>query len=444
VTDTLAQIIYYLNSIAYTGMMYYGVVCIFKAAVRRKLIFLAYLGYVIVASFVFFQVDSGWIILSVNIAFFLGVMLLFSGNLGARLIFALLLYGMSIIADGLVYTGLNYIYYVQQGTEIPTEIMTSIGRTISNIVFLPLLLLLVMIFRKFHLSKAPLYYFKIPVKYFIIVFALLGAVISVNLFFIIEAIESLGRLREIMVQFAIVQFLVLAIVFCVIWLYNTVLGNLEALEKSRLKEQVMERWEIQYKTVQDSQKVIATMNHNLRYHFLTLKNHIINGEAYKAEEYISNKIGEFDDVINTGNISIDAMLNYYKQRIRETLDVNMETELSIPSNLKIDTISMGIILGNALENALEACELLQSSKRFVRVKATVSKGRDLMLIISNPYLVDPVSDGEGNLITTKPAKDTNGLGIASANELLSKHSGYIHTEYENNIFKFMLICYNIL
>ena len=434
------QISYSMNSLISLGMMYYAFARIFEPATSKKWILLAYAVFFVITSYLFFQFESEWLNLVVNITFFLAVARLFSGNLGARVIFALLLYVMNILADAGAFISLQYMHYYQYGRELPMEYILPIGRTLSNIIFLPLLLTVVIIFRTFFMGKVHNRYFKIPILYTIAVFVMLAGIILIDLLFIIAAI---GEIQANLTSIIVVQVLVLAIIFFVVWLYNTTLGHLDALEKSRLKDQMLERWEVQYKTVLNAQKVIAELNHNLRYHFLTLAGFLKKGEVERAEAHLANSIGEFDAILNTGNISIDAMLNYYRQRIREALHIDLETELLIPPGMKLDANLMGTALGNALENAMEACEHVEDQRRYIRVKAMLTTAA-LLVVITNPYVVEPVSDFEGNLVTTKSDDRNHGLGLTSIREMLPEEIGQVYTEYSDGIFRFMLLYYDVL
>ena len=435
---SIVQIVYYVNSVIYLGMTYYAFTCIFEPATRKRWILLVYIGLFAVASNPALHLDSGWLELGITTIFFLSVALLFSGNLWTRLVFSSLLYLSSIVAEGVSFLTLSHIYYNHYGTAIPIEYIHSIGRTVTNVIFLPLLLANIMLFRKLFKDKIRTTYFKAPVAYTSSVFLMLAGIILIDLLFILAA---MAEMHTNAIPIVIGQ---LAILFFIIWLYYTILGHLDALEKSRLKDHMLERWEIQYQTVLGSQKVIAELNHNLRFHFLTLSGFLNKGEIEEAKAHIAARIGDVNYIINTGNMSIDAMLNYYSQRVKATLDFEVQTELQIPPNMKLDATLIVTILGNAMENAMDACGHVQPCARYIRIKATISDNCALMIVIENPYAVEPRLDKEGNLITTKADTKSHGLGLASIREILPDDAGHIHHEYAGGSFRFMLLYYDVL
>ena len=437
-TESVIQIVYYVNTVIYLGMTYYAFSCIFEPATRKKWILLVYAAFFVLVSNPVLHFDSGWLNLAISTVFFLSVSLLFTGSIWARLLFACLLYINSVAAEAISFLSLNYIYYNQYGTAVPMEYIHNIGRTVTNVIFLPLLLVNVILFRKLFKRRIRSKQFKAPIAYTTSVVLMLGGIILIDLLFILAAMAEIhtNAIPIIIGQLAILLF--------IIWMYYTIHGHLETLEKSRLKDHMLERWEMQYQTVLNSQKVIAELNHNLRYHFLTLAGFLKNGEVEKAEAHIAEKIGDVDYIINTGNISIDAMLNYYRQRVRAALDIDLDVEIQVPPNMKLDANLIVTILGNAAENAMEACKHVDPASRYIQVKVTVTDNGALLIVIENPYAIEPISDRDGILITTKPDKRSHGLGLRSIRELLPENAGHVQYEYAKNRFRFMLIYYNVL
>ena len=80
----------------------------------------------------------------------------------------------------------------------------------------------------------------------------------------------------------------------------------------------------------------------------------------------------------------------------------------------------------------------------VAVRAVVTPQNELLITITNPYEVEPVTDKEGNLITTKPDKRNHGMGLASIMEALPEDIGHVHIKYVDNVFIFALIFSNVI
>ena len=441
-SEFAAQITLFANGAISAWMAYYAFTCIFTPAIKKRWILLAYSAYLIIATQMFFEFESPWLYLTINLVSFFALTFLFRGNLSTKLVFALLIYIVGMLAEWLSFLIINFTHYIQYGTNISLEDILPIARTITSMVFLPLVLLVILIFRKFVNKKARHKHFKVPAKYTLSILLMLLGIIFVNTLFLFTAI-AMAEIQESITPITISHLVSSGIILLITWVYNTILNHLEEVEKNQQRDQMLERWEIQYRTAVSSQKIIAELEHNLSYHFLTLASLLREGKTANAEQYIADKIGRFDTIISTGNMPLDTMLNFYRQKIKERLDIDLGIELSILPDMKMDAELLATILGNALENALEACAYVEPAKRYIHIKAVLTSQSELILTVTNSYAVAPVVDSAGNFITTKADKEKHGIGLSSIQEILSKEVGHIQVDYDDNMFQFSLFFYNV-
>ncbi len=107
---------------------------------------------------------------------------------------------------------------------------------------------------------------------------------------------------------------------------------------------------------------------------------------------------------------LDAVLALYFQRAEEQ-GIALETELSFPPEIPVDTSELGMVFANALENAIEACLALPLSQRRIRCK--VIHHPRFMLQIANPFSGQISFDAEGLPLPQRPGHGTGVLSIAS-------------------------------
>jgi len=436
----MTNAIFLINGVISLAMIHFGMRQIFDLAVKKIWVFLGYILLFLIISQLFFEIGETWLTILINIVGLFAISFLYFGNISTKVILMFFIYVMTVLAEGLAFFGLNFVYYFIHETTILMEHLIAIVRTFTNLIFAPLLLVNIMIFRKIITKKAKSKGFKVPVIYTIMFFSMLvGIIFSNGLIVSILVYEIPERILPLLISYLVSSFVVLLL----IWLYNAILKYLDALESSRLKEQMFERWEIQYKTAVNSQKLIKTIKHDIGIHFLTLSSYLQNDKLAAAKEHLESIIGSFDSIITTENLSIDTMLNYYQQKAKETLEIDLNFQLLLPPNLNLEPKLTGMILGNALENAIEACLYVADDKRYIHVIAKVTKQNELYIEISNPYNIEPIADKAGNLKTVKADKSNHGLGLSSIRESLPEDVGQIHTEYADNTFRFMVIFYNI-
>lgn len=98
-----------------------------------------------------------------------------------------------------------------------------------------------------------------------------------------------------------------------------------------------------------------------------------------------------------------------------------------PFDVQISETDICILLGNILDNAIEACEQL-SSEKTIELKMRCING---MLYIS---CKNPTEQNEVSLLTQKPDKEQHGFGTVSINKIANKYGGYANFKIEEGLF----------
>jgi hypothetical protein len=441
IIETIEHIALYANGILLACAKYFSFVSIFKRALNPLWVIISYIAFIVITTTVFFLLDSLWITVAVNVAAYIALTFLFSGNVGTKFIFAMLIYIIGVFAEGFSFLIISFIHYAQYSYVASIEEILLLGRSLASAIHLPLILMLTVFFRQYINRNAKYRHFKIPLQYTLVIFIMISGLILINVLFLSAAI---GDIQSLAAQTIIAHIVSSVIILLVIWLYNTILNHLEEFQVNRKKDEILKRWELQYQAAVNSLNIVGRLQHNLNYHFLSLSIFLKEGNVGEAKSYVESKLSDLKPIIATGNITIDTMINYYHHRVKTELDIDLGTELFIPSNLKLDTNITVMILGNAMENALDACAYVEQNQRYIRIRAEIIEEHDLLLTITNPYVITPKINKNGNYETTKPDRATQGLGLASIKEVLPEDYGYIRLHHDDNTFQFMLLFYNVL
>ena len=162
--------------------------------------------------------------------------------------------------------------------------------------------------------------------------------------------------------------------------------------------------------VENMYRQMRGVNHDLKHHIQTMKAHLIMNQYKELEEYL-NELDEdldiVDTVIKTGNIRIDAVLNS-KLAVARARGININAKAIVPAELEINEVDICVIIGNLLDNAIEACEKeKEKDKQFIRVYIDILK-QQLYIYISNSMTDDIQKSGE-RYITTK--NGSHGFGL---------------------------------
>lgn len=174
--------------------------------------------------------------------------------------------------------------------------------------------------------------------------------------------------------------------------------------------------------------------HDLKTHIQTMKAHLALGEYDRLEEYLNEldaDLAEVDKIVKTGNVRIDALLNS-KLSLAQARGIPVEAKAIVPHSLPLSEVDLGIIVGNLMDNAMEAClKIEEEEKRFLRVYIDVLKGQ-LYIYVMNSVGEKPQKRGRLYL-TTKDSRN-HGFGLMRMDRVVAKYHGYLDRQNEEGVF----------
>ncbi len=134
---------------------------------------------------------------------------------------------------------------------------------------------------------------------------------------------------------------------------------------------------------------------------------------------------------------MDALINFKYAAAKEQ-GIGFELKIFIPETLPIDQCDLGVVLGNALDNAVTAAAQCQNHERKVRITIGVKKG-SLVILIKNPYEQELKRNKTGGFLSTKSDSAGHGYGVGSIQKVAEKYNGEVLIETENQVFSIMII-----
>jgi sensor histidine kinase regulating citrate/malate metabolism len=139
----------------------------------------------------------------------------------------------------------------------------------------------------------------------------------------------------------------------------------------------------------------------------------------------------------TENIDIDSILNFKIQEAAQQ-KIKIALDLSIPEKMSIASFDLAIILGNLLDNAIEAVAEMEKERQ-IKTKINYDKGR-LIILVENPYQGERVKVGNQYLTTNKESSQ-HGLGLENVKSVLQKYDGTMDITQRGNIFSVSLLLF---
>jgi len=171
--------------------------------------------------------------------------------------------------------------------------------------------------------------------------------------------------------------------------------------------------------------------HDFHHHLQTLKGHLEAGETERALQYIEQldeQLRDVDVLLKTGNVALDAILSA-KIAQAKAAGIEVTVKANVPDGLMLSDVELSIIVGNLLENAIEACSGL-AGQRFIRIYMTI-KGN--MLYFSMLNSAGEKKKKEGTLFTSHK-KGVHGFGLHRAEAIIEKHGGWCKYNSEEGAF----------
>lgn len=273
---------------------------------------------------------------------------------------------------------------------------------------------------------------------FLIAWGALWLVLNLLYYYVLTAASAIRILSAAIIALVL---LCSAIIFN---LYDKIQEETDTRIREALYEQQLEYYTKQYQEISRSQEETRKMRHELKNNYILLEALAQKGDTegiltYLPEMYKASPRGAS---AHTGNMVVDAVINHRILSARAD-HIEFQLKLNIPTHLDTSDIKLCGLLGNALDNAIEACLRMPEEKRCITISMEVEK-KNLFIEISNPYDGTIFSNNKGQLLTRKENSAHHGYGLSIMRELLSNNYGSMETVWDESTFHLQIILYSVI
>ena len=206
-------------------------------------------------------------------------------------------------------------------------------------------------------------------------------------------------------------------------LYNMIDRRIERFQSELIEKQVRE--------IQNMYRQVRGWRHDYRNHINNMKIQLSEGNYDKLSDYLNelaDDLDTVDTVIKTGNVMADAILNS-KLNVAEKMNIKLNVKANVPDKLPMSDVELCSMLGNILDNAVEACGTLPEEERFMRVYIGKLKGQ-LYLSVQNS--AGKVRKSKNTYLSTKEGE--HGYGLFRIDRVAKKYGGYVNRQNEEGVF----------
>ncbi len=196
------------------------------------------------------------------------------------------------------------------------------------------------------------------------------------------------------------------------------------------------------KQMREQNEKYSRLTHDFRHHLRTISLLIQPETAEKSldnlQNYVASTVQEVDKKTHSKmsafcqNAAVDALIQYYAQVAKEQ-KIEIDFKVGLPEDEKFDSVEMCTMLGNLLENAIEACVKIEDTeKRKIRLNSFTTEM--FFLTVENSFNGDFTKKGE-RFVSSKGEGKRMGIGVESVKEIVNKHSGNIEITHNSDTFK---------
>lgn len=357
--------------------------------------------------------------LSLFVGLLLVVYIIYEGNFLKKIVSVVIAMGLGISSENIV-----WFLLFTENSPIKSEAVGSICSAL-------LTLTIILIIEKFLLfnktSQLP------RLTYWNIIFISVASVILADILVISESLEK----KLVMLGLSLICLINISIYY----LYEKVEMAYQQTVRTAIMEQQIKMYTNQFDIIYESQKNIRSLRHDIKNHLLMISSYLLNTKYEEAIHYVEDLGGKLqveNEFVKSGNFEIDSILNY-KLKKAELLGCKVNTKVVVPAEEFMSVLDLNIILGNLLDNAIEATQNIIEKNIDIYLKYMMGV---VYISIYNSYDGNLIKTKE-RFLSTKTASITKHLGIGLENikEIVHKYDGIIEIKHDESTFKVDIVLF---
>lgn len=174
------------------------------------------------------------------------------------------------------------------------------------------------------------------------------------------------------------------------------------------------------------------LKHDMRNHIMVIASHLNSGAVEEAKQYLSVVLDNLDRVysyIQTGNAVMNYIVNS-KLQYAQRKGIQFKAEIENLPFSRVGSVDFSALLGNALDNAIEA----SVGKKDAFIDVSVSKKRGYDTIAVKNRIEGSVLEANPELHSTKANGMTHGYGMKQIKSIAEKYGGLVDIYEEDDMF----------
>ncbi len=207
----------------------------------------------------------------------------------------------------------------------------------------------------------------------------------------------------------------------------------EYVDNDRLKEQETQMMikQKQFETLQERIEEARTAKHDMRQHLHMISAYMEDGKYEELKAYINSfrkTVPENITISYCDHYGINALLQYFAGLAQEN-GIAFSAKMELPSQIAIADDVLAVLIGNLLENAVEACS--KESKPVIRIRSQM-QGNAIFFKVVNTFTGQAKKSPDGLYLSTK--HEGRGIGLRSVRSIVNDYNGILKISQEDGLF----------
>lgn len=231
--------------------------------------------------------------------------------------------------------------------------------------------------------------------------------------------------------------------FLMLYLYNLLLHSISQQYEMEMLKTQLQAYANQLNVVLRGEEKIKALRHDIKHHLnelMLLANKHDVAEIQKYIDEMNSFLKNPNEIVASGNLEIDSVLNFMLQKAEKELKT-VDIKVMLPEKVR-HSFDINVMLGNLLENAIEAAG--KTENKYLSVHIKLKRGI-LKVKIENSFesciLCEEQNRKDTILKTTKPFTEQHGIGLKNVKKIVEKYNGTMAVTAQESIFCVNLLLY---
>jgi len=369
--------------------------------------------------------DNQLLNIATTVFFLMTAMLYLNGEWHRKVFVVLVVYFLGMVSEVLAAIALSFIYSDNmQMMAIPERM--PVANLVVLVIHTILLFIAAKLVRRTRWNKLPMLYW----VSMICTPVCSGAAVFIFYNFSVGANYAFSCLLPL----AIVALLVLN--YINLYLFNKVLDDQRDVTMSQMQKKLIEAHNEQIDQLIYAETKTRKTRHDVSHALVDILTCMEADDQDGAVDLINKTLGGIHLITGpaqSGNLHIDGILNYEINKANG-LDIKVLLEMNIPADISFDSSQVSALIGNALDNAIDACRQVTDRPREISVNIR-QHFRQIFIDVSNPYIGKIVVEDGMTIASSKNVNyNDHGIGLLRMKEIVEENYGELYIETKDGVF----------